>query len=147
MPIDDTIFFYVNGRECHAGQQYSKLSLNEYLLQQTRWKVGLRTLTGSRPQLTFSRVYMQSFLFGVQGTKLSCGEGGCGACAVHVTNWHPDSGTVMETSINSCLCPVGSLDGVAVTSIEGLGSSLKGFHLVQGMPLESLDVILIHTIS
>ncbi|KAK9855448.1 hypothetical protein WJX84_011372, partial [Apatococcus fuscideae] len=48
MPIDDTIFFYVNGRECRAGQQYSKLSLNEYLLQQTRWK----------------------------GTKLSCGEGG-----------------------------------------------------------------------
>ena len=35
-------------------------------------------------------------------------------------------------SINSCLCPVGSLDGAAVTTVEAIGNSADGFHPVQG---------------
>jgi aerobic-type carbon monoxide dehydrogenase small subunit (CoxS/CutS family) len=44
------------------------------------------------------------------GTKEGCGEGECGACAVLVDG----------CLVNSCLIPVGQLDGAAVTTIEGL---------------------------
>ena len=36
------------------------------------------------------------------------------------------------TSINSCLCVVGSLDGSSITTVEGMGNSAAGFHSVQG---------------
>ncbi|APZ43267.1 (2Fe-2S)-binding protein [Acidihalobacter ferrooxydans] len=44
------------------------------------------------------------------GTKEGCGEGECGACAVLLDG----------VLVNSCLVPLGQLDGAAVTSIEGL---------------------------
>ena len=34
-------------------------------------------------------------------------------------------------SINSCLATVGSLDGMAVTTVEGIGNSEAGMHGVQ----------------
>eukprot|EP00008_Paramoeba_atlantica_P010151 CAMPEP_0201488286 /NCGR_PEP_ID=MMETSP0151_2-20130828/17867_1 /ASSEMBLY_ACC=CAM_ASM_000257 /TAXON_ID=200890 /ORGANISM="Paramoeba atlantica, Strain 621/1 / CCAP 1560/9" /LENGTH=1295 /DNA_ID=CAMNT_0047873545 /DNA_START=72 /DNA_END=3959 /DNA_ORIENTATION=+ len=61
------------------------------------------------------------------GTKISCGEGGCGACTVTVE--HSD-GTVR--SVNSCLFPVANLDGLAVTTVEGLGGKHgKNLHPIQ----------------
>lgn len=36
------------------------------------------------------------------------------------------------TSINSCLCPVGSVDGASITTVEGIGNSKAGYHAVQG---------------
>ena len=41
--------------------------------------------------------------------------------------------STQTSSINSCLCPVGTLDGVAITTAEGLGNSRSGFSSVQGM--------------
>ena len=37
------------------------------------------------------------------------------------------------TTINSCLCPVGSVDGASITTVEGIGNSKAGFHAVQGL--------------
>lgn len=37
-PVEKVVF-YVNGRETRACKEHSKLSLNEYLLSHTRWKV------------------------------------------------------------------------------------------------------------
>ncbi len=48
--------------------------------------------------------------FGLPGTKEGCGEGECGACAVLVDG----------QLANSCLVPVGQLEGAAVTTIEGI---------------------------
>ena len=36
------------------------------------------------------------------------------------------------SSVNSCLCPVGSLDGELITTVEGLGNGSAGFSKVQG---------------
>lgn len=53
---------------------------------------------------------------GLKGTKLGCEEGGCGACTVVLTK---PEGIV---SVNSCLRPLCANDGVAVTTVEGIGS-------------------------
>ena len=53
------------------------------------------------------------------GTKYGCGLGLCGACTVHVNG----------VATRSCLTPVKSLAGKAVTTIEGL--SADGQHPLQ----------------
>lgn len=42
------------------------------------------------------------------------------------------AGTERFTTINSCLCPVGSVDGASITTVEGIGNSKAGYHAVQG---------------
>lgn len=92
----------------------------------------------------------------LQGTKNGCGEGGCGACSVQVHNLDIDTGKESRSShtllllsvlivsltaagkvntkcINACLCPVGSLDGCSVVTVEGMGNAQTGFNAVQGV--------------
>ena len=54
---------------------------------------------------------------GLTGTKYGCGIAQCGACTVHANG----------QAIRSCQAPIGSLDGVKITTIEGLG----GTHPIQ----------------
>lgn len=44
------------------------------------------------------------------GTKEGCGEGECGACSVFVNN-------LLQ---NSCLIPIGSIEGADIVTIEGI---------------------------
>lgn len=64
---------------------------------------------------------------GLTGTKFGCGMALCGACTVHL-NGNP---------IRSCVTPVATVAGKAVTTIEGL--SPDGGHPVQRAWIE-LDV-------
>jgi isoquinoline 1-oxidoreductase alpha subunit len=50
---------------------------------------------------------------GLTGTKYGCGIAQCGACTVHAEG----------AAIRSCQTPVGTLAGVKITTIEGLGGS------------------------
>ncbi|OQR93686.1 xanthine dehydrogenase [Achlya hypogyna] len=54
------------------------------------------------------------------GTKLGCGEGGCGACSVIVSRLDPRSQQVVHTAVNACLTPLCAVEGCAVTTVEGL---------------------------
>ena len=47
--------------------------------------------------------------FGLKGVKDGCGEGECGACAVLIDG----------ELVNSCLIPVGAVEGSVVLTIEG----------------------------
>ena len=67
---------------------------------------------------------------GLTGTKLGCGEGGCGACTVVVAAWNPTTKQVYHASVNACLAPLASVDGKHVITIEGIGNSKKP-HIAQ----------------
>lgn len=67
----------------------------------------------------------------LRGTKVGCGEGGCGACTVVVSTVDPGSGAVVHRPINACLRLLCSCDGLAITTVEGIGSHRAGFHPVQ----------------
>jgi len=50
------------------------------------------------------------------GTKYGCGIASCGACTVHVDG----------EAVRSCSYPMASVDGLSVTTIEGLGVDKLG---------------------
>jgi xanthine dehydrogenase/oxidase len=68
---------------------------------------------------------------GLTGTKLGCGEGGCGACTVMVSSIDSVSGKVHHFAVNACLLPLCSVDGCAITTVEGIGGMRQGLHPVQ----------------
>lgn len=49
---------------------------------------------------------------GLTGTKMGCGEGACGACAVLLD----------DTPVNSCLLLVGAVAGRPIVTIEGISA-------------------------
>lgn len=67
-------------------------------------------------------------LLGLTGTKFGCGIAQCGACTVHVGG----------AALRSCVTPVSAVEGMAVTTIEGL--SPDGSHPVQRAWAE-IDVV------
>ncbi len=62
----------------------------------------------------------------LNGAKFGCGLGQCGACTVLV------DGEVAR----SCVTPIGSLEGRAVTTLEGLGTLAKPHPLQQAFMAE-----------
>ncbi|CAF1261858.1 unnamed protein product [Rotaria sordida] len=94
----DHLLFYVNGKEILERNVEPEWTLLWYLRNKLR-------LTGS---------------------KLGCGEGGCGACTVLVSrSIDRDSGEIEHRTINACLAPLCSVDGCHVITVEGLGSTNK----------------------
>ncbi|XP_070590412.1 xanthine dehydrogenase/oxidase [Erythrolamprus reginae] len=68
---------------------------------------------------------------GLCGTKLGCGEGGCGACTVMISKFDNSQKKIIHYSANACLFPICALHHVAVTTVEGIGSTKTRLHPVQ----------------
>eukprot|EP00897_Mesotaenium_endlicherianum_P009379 jgi/Mesen1/846/ME000112S10986 len=69
---------------------------------------------------------------GLKGTKISCAQGGCGACTVLLASLNPPDGEALSyRPINSCLRPLMATDGYSVKTVEAIGSSKTGLHDVQ----------------
>ncbi|XP_066268460.1 uncharacterized protein [Branchiostoma lanceolatum] len=101
--FQEDLTFWVNGR-CHVVPNPDPLmTLNEWLRSQR----------------------------GLTRTKVMCGEGGCGCCVVMVTHPDPTNGGTLSYTVNSCLCPLCSMDGWTITTVEGLGGQKAGFHPIQ----------------
>ena len=74
--------------------------------------------------------YLRSVLH-LTGTKLSCGEGGCGACNVTVEVRDLTTGLTSTRTVSSCLVRVLSCHGWDISTIEHLGNRKEGFHPLQ----------------
>lgn len=72
--------------------------------------------------------YLRSEEVGLTGAKKGCGQGGCGACTVVLSQWNKEKKKAEHRSINSCLRPVCALDGLSVTTVEGTGSVSRAEH-------------------
>ncbi|XP_053568605.1 xanthine dehydrogenase/oxidase [Bombina bombina] len=106
MDLDNSteeLIFYVNGKKVIEKNADPKMTLLTYL----RRKLGL------------------------PGTKLGCGEGGCGACTVMISHFNQFKKKIVHYSINACLAPICSLHHCAVTTVEGIGSTKTRLHPVQ----------------
>jgi len=55
-------------------------------------------------------------VLGMTGTKFGCGAALCGACTVHVDG----------AATRSCVTPIDSVGGSAITTIEGIGATPQG---------------------
>ncbi|XP_041981242.1 xanthine dehydrogenase-like [Aricia agestis] len=63
----------------------------------------------------------------LRGTKYMCREGGCGACIVSAAKCPGDT----PQSVNACLVSITSCKNWEITTIEGIGNRLKGYHPIQ----------------
>lgn len=93
---EDTISFFLNGTRVLLDEVDPEVTILEYLRG-----------------------------IGLTGTKLGCGEGGCGACTVVVAGWNPTTKEIYHASVNACLAPLASVDGKHVITIEGIGNAKK----------------------
>src|SRR5258708_1064081 len=75
--------------------------------------------------------FLRSEEIGLTGTKLSCGEGGCGSCTVVLSRLDRQTRKARHLAVNSCLRPLCSLDGMLITTIEGLGNTRTGLDRIQ----------------
>ena len=62
---------------------------------------------------------------GLTGTKLGCGEGGCGACTVMVSSYDCVAEKVVHRSANACLTPLYAVESCQVVTVEGLGTEKR----------------------
>ncbi|KAF3046351.1 hypothetical protein E8E12_003861 [Didymella heteroderae] len=60
----------------------------------------------------------------LKGTKLGCGEGGCGACTVvlQIGDRQNDKRRIQHLAVNACLFPLVGVDGKHVITVEGIGN-------------------------
>ncbi|XP_012253844.2 xanthine dehydrogenase isoform X2 [Athalia rosae] len=101
--VISTLIFYVNGKEIKDDKVDPEWTLLYYL----------------RNKLLLC------------GTKLGCAEGGCGACTVMVSRYNRQEKNIIHLAVNACLTPVCAMHGLAVTTVEGIGSVKTRLHPIQ----------------
>ncbi len=107
----------------------SKLVDASYANELVFWLNGEKVeITNPDPTMTLTD-YLHEI--GVTGTKVGCGQGGCGACTVMISHKDPNSGAPVHRAINACLRPICALDGSVVTTTEGLGNVHEGLDPAQ----------------
>ncbi len=63
------------------------------------------------------------------GTKEGCGDGDCGACTITLAQYQNNS--IYYQAVNSCLLPIGKLQGTSVVTIEGLDNNNQDLNIIQ----------------
>ncbi|XP_058793018.1 xanthine dehydrogenase-like [Phymastichus coffea] len=76
-------------------------------------------------------IYYLRNKLGLTGTKLGCSEGNCGACTVMISRYNRTQEKIIHFAANACLTPICSVHGMAITTVEGIGSTRSKLHPVQ----------------
>lgn len=105
----DPLVFFVNGKKVKIGEPDPETTLLQYLRRS---------------------LYLT-------GTKQACGQGACGACTVMVSYVNINTKAIRHITVNACLVPICYLHGMAVTTVEGIGSTRNGLHPIQKSLVES----------
>lgn len=120
----NTLIFFVNGKRSLEFVRFVRTFNQYYNTISIGQKVEDPNPDPSLTLLTYLRSKLK-----LTGTKLACGEGGCGACTVMVSKLGPDD-QMKHFSLNACLAPICSVHGMAVTTVEGIGSVRYAFQSV-----------------
>jgi len=73
-------------------------------------------------------------LLWLTGTKEGCGDGDCGACTI--TLGYPINNKIKYEAVNSCLMPVGKLQGTSIITIEGIDKENNDLNIIQEAMIE-----------
>ena len=69
------------------------------------------------PEMTL--LYYLRYNLGLRGTKLGCGEGGCGACTVMLSQYDSQQNTVKHFSVYACITSICKVHFMNVITVEG----------------------------
>ena len=78
-----------------------------------------KKIADANPNPEHSLLYYLRSVLGLKGTKMGCGEGGCGACTVMLSHYDRTERKVRHMSAYACITPVCRVHGMAVTTVEG----------------------------
>ncbi|XP_078341833.1 xanthine dehydrogenase/oxidase-like isoform X2 [Crassostrea virginica] len=112
MEEQSALVFFVNGKKISIDSPDPKVTLIQYLRR---------------------NLYLT-------GTKEACSQGACGACTVMVSYYNHHQKKIVHYSGNACLTLLCSLHGMAVTTVEGIGSTRNGLHPIQQNMMENHGV-------
>ncbi|XP_011496569.1 PREDICTED: xanthine dehydrogenase-like, partial [Ceratosolen solmsi marchali] len=88
-------------------------------------------INDSKIEPEWTLIYYLRTKLGLTGTKQGCSEGGCGACTVMVSKYDREHNKIINLAVNACLMPICAVHGMAVTTIEGIGSTRTKLHSIQ----------------
>ncbi|KAI1205778.1 xanthine dehydrogenase [Annulohypoxylon truncatum] len=104
-----------------AAEALTPLIQSTYRTSELRFFVNGRSVVLSNPDPEWVLLDWIRAQDNLKGTKLGCGEGGCGACTV-VLQTREKGRRLKHIAVNACLFPLVGVDGKSVITIEGLGT-------------------------
>ncbi|XP_013100957.2 uncharacterized protein LOC106082773 [Stomoxys calcitrans] len=118
----------MNGVECKPVNKEDELKKGtmQFKINGTPYNVDLTSLAPDITLNTFLRDHAH-----LMATKFMCLEGGCGACVVSIKGKNPATGEIKTWSANSCLALLNTCGSWEITTSEGIGNQLDGYHPIQ----------------
>ncbi|ORY59677.1 molybdopterin binding aldehyde oxidase/xanthine dehydrogenase [Pseudomassariella vexata] len=104
-----------------VAEALSPLIQSTYKTSELRFYVNGRKISVTNPNPDWVLLDWIRAQDNLKGTKLGCGEGGCGACTVVLQM--VEHGRLRHMAVNACLFPLVGVDGKALITIEGLGTT------------------------
>jgi len=107
----------------------ARTQATDYSNQLVFWLNGGKVVIPDPDPAVFLVEYLHSI--GLTGTKVGCGQGGCGACTVMLSHHDALTREPVHRAVNACLRPLCAVAGMMVTTTEGIGNVHEGLDPTQ----------------